>query len=287
QVPIEERKLDAGTIVWRDPETGEAFETPVTGGHLKLQWKPDWAMRWAALGVDYEMSGKDLIDSVKLGNQICTVLGGRPPEGFNYELFLDENGQKISKSKGNGLTIDEWLRYAPTESLSLYMFQKPKAAKKLYFDVIPRAVEEYYTFLSAYDRQEWPARLGNPVWHLHDGNPPSLELPVPFALLLNLASASNAHDKDVMWGFISRYAPGVTAETHPELDRLTEYAIRYFDDFVKPNKQFREPDEVEREALAAVSAKLAELPADASGEDIQNAMLDVARGIERYQDHSK
>ncbi|WP_309085935.1 lysine--tRNA ligase [Chelativorans sp.] len=287
QVPIEERKLDAGTIVWRDPESGERFETPVTGGHSKLQWKPDWAMRWAALGVDYEMSGKDLIDSVKLAAQICAALDGVPPEGFNYELFLDEKGQKISKSKGNGLTIDEWLTYAPTESLSLYMFQKPKTAKKLYFDVIPKAVDDYYAFLSAYPRQDWNSRLGNPVWHIHDGNPPELDLPVPFALLLNLVSASNAHEKGVLWGFISRYAPGVTPQTHPALDRLTGYAIRYFDDFVKPAKKFREPDAVERQALQALAEKLAALPADADGEEIQNAALDVARSIERYQDHTK
>jgi len=287
QVPIEERKLDAGTIVWRDPESGERFETLVTGGHSKLQWKPDWAMRWAALGVDYEMSGKDLIDSVKLAAQICTVLDGTPPEGFNYELFLDEKGQKISKSKGNGLTIDEWLAYAPTESLSLYMFQKPKTAKKLYFDVIPKAVDDYYSFLSAYSRQDWQNRLGNPAWHIHDGNPPPIDLPVPFALLLNLVSASNAHEKGVLWGFISRYAPGVTPQTHPELDRLTEYAIRYFDDFVKPAKKFREPDAVERQALEALRDKFAALPEGADGEEIQNLVLDVARGIERYQDHTK
>ncbi|MBY8917109.1 lysine--tRNA ligase [Nitratireductor sp. L1-7-SE] len=287
QVPLEERKVDAGSIVWRDPESGELFETPVTGGHCKLQWKPDWAMRWAALGVDYEMSGKDLIDSVKLAAQICAALGKKPPEGFNYELFLDENGQKISKSKGNGLTIDEWLAYAPTESLSLYMFQKPKAAKKLYFDVIPRAVDEYYTFLSAYDRQDWKNRLGNPVWHIHDGTPPAIELPVPFALLLNLVSASNAQNTDVLWGFISRYAPGVTPQTHPELDRLTGYALRYFEDFVKPSKAFRAPDEIEREALAGINEALGALPADADGEAIQNAILDVARGIERYQDHKR
>ncbi|MCV0351443.1 MULTISPECIES: lysine--tRNA ligase [unclassified Nitratireductor] len=287
QVALEERKLDAGSIVWRDPESGELFETPVTGGHCKLQWKPDWAMRWAALDVDYEMSGKDLIDSVKLAAQICAALGKKPPEGFNYELFLDENGQKISKSKGNGLTIDEWLAYAPTESLSLYMFQKPKAAKKLYFDVIPRAVDEYYTFLSAYDRQDWKNRLGNPVWHIHDGTPPEIELPVPFALLLNLVSASNAQNTDVLWGFISRYAPGVTPQTHPELDRLTGYALRYFEDFVKPSKAFRAPDEVEREALAGINEALGALPADADGEAIQNAILDVARGIERYQDHKR
>ncbi len=287
QVALEERKLDSGSIVWRDPESGELFETPVTGGHCKLQWKPDWAMRWAALDVDYEMSGKDLIDSVKLAAQICAALGKKPPEGFNYELFLDENGQKISKSKGNGLTIDEWLAYAPTESLSLYMFQKPKAAKKLYFDVIPRAVDEYYTFLSAYDRQDWKNRLGNPVWHIHDGTPPAIELPVPFALLLNLVSASNAQNTDVLWGFISRYAPGVTPQTHPELDRLTGYALRYFEDFVKPSKAFRAPDEVEREALSGINEALGALPADADGEAIQNAILDVARGIERYQDHKR
>lgn len=287
QVAIDERKLDAGTIVWRDADTGERFETPVTGGHAKLQWKPDWAMRWAALGVDYEMSGKDLIDSVKLAGQICRALDAPAPEGFNYELFLDEHGQKISKSKGNGLTIDEWLTYAPTESLSLYMFQRPRTAKKLYFDVIPKAVDEYYTFLSAYQKQDWKERLGNPVWHMHDGNPPIIDLPVSFALLLNLVSASNAQNRDVLWGFISRHAPGVTPATHPELDRLTEYAIRYFDDFVKPAKVYRAADAVEREALTKLSEALAALPADAAGEAIQNAALNVARKIERYQDRSK
>lgn len=287
QVAIDERKLGAGTIVWRDPDTGERFETPVTGGHAKLQWKPDWAMRWAALGVDYEMSGKDLIDSVKLAGQICRALDAPAPEGFNYELFLDEHGQKISKSKGNGLTIDEWLTYAPTESLSLYMFQRPRTAKKLYFDVIPKAVDEYYTFLSAYQRQDWKERLGNPVWHMHDGNPPAVDLPVPFSLLLNLVSASNAQNRSVLWGFISRHAPGVTPTSHPELDRLAEYAIRYFDDFVKPAKVYRAADAVEREALTKLSEALAALPADADSEAIQNAALNVARKIERYQDHSK
>ncbi len=287
QVPIEERRLDSASIVWRDPDSGERFETPVTGGHAKLQWKPDWAMRWAALGVEYEMSGKDLIDSVKLAAEICRALDARPPEGFNYELFLDEKGQKISKSKGNGLTIDEWLTYAPTDSLGLYMFQKPKTAKKLYFDVIPRAVDEYYQFLSAYPKQDWKNRLSNPVWHMHDGNPPAIDLPVPFALLLNLVSASNAQNKQVLWGFISRYSPGTTPETHPELDRLAEYAIRYFDDFVKPQKKYRAPDAVERQALSDVAAALAALPPAADGEAIQNAALNVARRIERYQDHSK
>src|SRR5918994_5423617 len=176
QVPIDEVKRDAGTIVWRDPPTGERFETPVTGGHAKLQWKPDWAMRWVALGVDYEMAGKDLIDSVKLSGDIARALGGLPPEGFNYELFLDENGQKISKSKGNGLTIDEWLAYGIPESLSLFMFTKPREAKRLYFDVIPRQVDDYLTFLEKYPAQDAKARLMNPVWHLHAGAPQAPEL---------------------------------------------------------------------------------------------------------------
>ncbi|WEX09084.1 lysine--tRNA ligase [Chelativorans sp. AA-79] len=285
-VPMKHVDAQNGTITF-DDEDGTEVTLPVTGGHVKMQWKPDFGMRWAALGIDFEMFGKDHGPNAALYDRICTILGGQPPEHFIYELFLDEQGQKISKSKGNGLTIDEWLTYAPTESLSLYMFQKPKAAKKLYFDVIPRAVDDYYAFLSAYPRQEWQNRLGNPVWHIHDGNPPDIDLPVPFALLLNLVSASNAHEKGVLWGFISRYAPGVTPQTHPELDRLTEYAIRYFDDFVKPAKTFRGPDEVERQALEALEAKLASLPEGADGEEIQSAALDVARGIERYQDHSK
>ena len=208
QVPIETCKLDAGTIVWRDPESGEAFETPVTGGHCKLQWKPDWAMRWHALGVDYEMSGKDLIDSVKLGNKICRVLGSEPPEGFNYELFLDENGQKISKSIGNGLTIDEWLRYASQESLQQFMYHKPREAKRLYFDVIPRNVDDYFQHVAGYRNQDLKQQLNNPAWHIHGGEPPEIDMPVTFALLLNLVSASNAEDRNVLWGFISRYAPG-------------------------------------------------------------------------------
>ncbi|WP_136659867.1 lysine--tRNA ligase [Nitratireductor sp. XY-223] len=287
QVPMTGRNVNAGTVTYIDPETGEAVETPVTGGRVKCQWKADWALRWYALGVDYEMAGKDLIDSVTLSSKICRALGKPAPEGFNYELFLDENGQKISKSKGNGLTIDEWLTYASEESLALYMYQKPKTAKKLYFDVIPKAVDEYFSFLSAYPRQDWKNRLGNPVWHLHDGNPPAIENPVPFAMLLNLVSASNAENSDVLWGFISRYAPGVTPQTHPKLDQLVGYAIRYFNDFVKPTKVFRPADDVERQALTALDQKLAALPADADGAVIQDAVLDVARAIERYQDPNK
>lgn len=285
-VPMKKVDAEAGTITF-DDEDGTETTLPVTGGKVKLQWKPDFGARWAALGIDFEMFGKDHGPNMGVYDRICVALGGRAPEHFVYELFLDENGQKISKSKGNGLTIDEWLTYAPTESLALYMFQKPRTAKKLYFDVIPRAVDEYYQFLSAYQRQDWKERLGNPVWHIHDGNPPVVDMPVPFGLLLNLVSASNAHDKSVLWGFISRHAAGVTPQTHLELDRLVGYAIRYFEDFVKPQKQFRAPDAVEAEALQALADKLATLPAGSDGEAIQNAALDVARAIERYQDHSK
>ncbi|MBN9243145.1 MAG: lysine--tRNA ligase [Mesorhizobium sp.] len=285
-VPMKKVDAKAGTITF-DDEDGTETTLPVTGGAVKMQWKPDFGMRWAALGVDFEMFGKDHQTNQAIYDRICVILGGRAPEHFVYELFLDENGQKISKSKGNGLTIDEWLTYAPTESLGLYMFQRPRQAKKLYFDVIPKAVDEYYSFLSAYPKQDWKNRLGNPVWHMHDGQPPAIDLPVSFALLLNLVSASNAQNSDVLWGFISRYAPGVTAATNPELDRLVGYAIRYFDDFVKPQKKYRAPDEVEQDALEKLSAALATLPANADSQAIQNAALNVARKIERYQDHSK
>lgn len=287
QVAMIARDAKKGTVTYIEPETGEEIETEVTGGKVKCQWKADWAMRWTALGIDYEMAGKDLIDSVTLSSKICRTLGGTPPEGFNYELFLDDKGQKISKSKGNGLTIDEWLTYAPTTSLGLYMYQKPKTAKRLYFDVIPKAVDEYYTYLSAYPRQTWKDRLNNPVWHMHNGNPPTVDLPVPFAMLLNLVSASNAENADVLWGFISRYAKGASPETQPELDSLVGFAIRYFNDFVKPTKKFRTPDDVERETLEKIDQKLADLPMDADAHTLQNALLDVGRFTERYQDHTK
>ncbi|MCZ2157790.1 lysine--tRNA ligase [Bartonella sp. 220] len=287
QVPMIARNVEKGTVTYIEPETGETIETEVTGGKVKCQWKVDWAMRWKALGVDYEMAGKDLIDSTNLSSKICKVLGGNPPEGFNYELFLDDKGQKISKSKGNGLTIDEWLTYAPTESLGLYMFSKPKTAKRLYFDVIPKAVDEYYAHLSAYGRQGWQERLNNPVWHIHNGFPPQVDLPVSFAMLLNLVSASNAENKEVLWGFISRYANGANAQTYPELDLLVQFALKYFELFVKPNKKFRTPDNSERTTLTQIDVKLATLPENADGNTLQNALLDVARLTERYQDHSK
>lgn len=293
QVPLEAIDAQAGTITWRDPASGDLLTTPVTGGKAKLQWKPDWAMRWYALEVDYEMAGKDLIDSVKLSGQIVRALGGAPPEGFNYELFLDGAGQKISKSKGNGLTIEDWLTYASPESLSLFMYQRPKEAKRLHFDVIPRHVDEYLAFLDAAARQQAQgdakALLGNPVWHLHNGAPPTPEVltaasgTLSFAMLLNLATVANSEDPAVLWGFLQRYAPDVSPRTHPRLDELVRYAVAYYRRFVRPAKAYRAPDDTERDVLAALSEALGRLPAQASAEEIQSALYDVARAVPRYQ----
>ncbi|MGO8867402.1 MAG: lysine--tRNA ligase [Alphaproteobacteria bacterium] len=277
QVPMVERKPEAGSVVYRDPATDALVEVPVTGGHCKLQWKVDWAMRWIALGVDYEMSGKDLIDSVKLSSRICRILGAPPPDGFTYELFLDEKGEKISKSRGNGLTIEEWLAYAPPESLSYYMFQRPRAAKRLFFDVIPKSVDEYLTLLEVYPRQSEAERLENPVWHVHHGHPPYAALPISYGLLLNLASVSNTEDKAVLWGFISRYAPGATPESQPLLDRLVGYALAYFRDFVKPAKRYRAPDAQERAAMEELLAMLERLPPGTGGEAIQTEIYEIGK----------
>jgi lysyl-tRNA synthetase class 1 len=277
QVPVLAHDAKAGTITYEDPDSKERVTTLVTGGRCKLQWKPDWAMRWYAMGIDYEMAGKDLIDSVKLSSEICRALGGTPPEGFNYELFLDETGQKISKSKGNGLTIEEWLRYASPESLSLFMYREPKAAKRLYFDVIPRHVDEYLQFLDAYGRQQPKEQLGNPVWHIHSGKPPKADNPVPFAMLLSLVTASNAENADTLWGFIGRYRPGVTRQTHPHLAAMVDYAIHYFRDFVLPEKKFREPGAAERAALNDLRDALSQLPPDADAAAIQDVVYEVGR----------
>lgn len=277
QVPILAHDAKRGMITFEEPETQERFTVPVTGGRCKLQWKPDWAMRWVALGVDYEMAGKDLIDSVKLSGEICRALDGLPPEGFNYELFLDDKGQKISKSKGNGLTIDEWLRYASPESLSLFMYREPKSAKRLYFDVIPRQVDDYQQFLDGYEKQELKHRLGNPVWHIHAGKPPKPDMPVTFTMLLTLVSSSNAENAETLWGFIGRYRPGVTPKTHPKLDAMVGYAIHYFRDFVLPTKKFRQPTDSERVALNDLRDALGQLPAEATAEQIQDVVYEIGR----------
>jgi lysyl-tRNA synthetase class 1 len=277
QAPTLERNLEKGAIVFPD-EDGTLTEVPVTGGHVKMQWRPDWATRWTALEVDYEMSGKDLIDSVRVSNQICKILGGTPPEAFHYELFMDENNQKISKSKGNGLTMEEWLRYGAPESLAYYMFQSPKSAKKLYFDVIPKATDEYLQQLDAYQRQEPAKRLDNPAWHAHRGAIPDAGSPVSFSLMLNLVSAANAHDKAILWGFLSRYIPGASPENQPTLDRLADYAMHYYEDFVAPTKAFRPPTDHERAAMEDLMARLRALPAGCQdAEAIQNEVYEAGK----------
>ena len=282
-VPMKHVDAKAGTVTFED-EDGSETTLPVTGGNVKLQWKPDFGMRWAALDVDFEMFGKDHQTNAVIYDKICEILGGVAPHHYVYELFLDEQGQKISKSKGNGVTMDQWLDYATPESLALYMFQKPREAKKLYFKMIPQKVDEYLQFLAAYPKQDAKQKLENPVYHIHSGNPPAAEIPITFVLLLNLVAASNAHDKSVLWGFIRRISPGATAEEHPLLDHLAGYAIRYYEDFVKPNKRFREADEEERAALQTLSDALAKAPADANAQDLQGIIYDVGRSVPRYQD---
>ncbi len=286
QVPTLERNLSKGTIVYEEPD-GERVEIPVTGGNVKMQWKPDWAMRWYALGVDYEMSGKDLIDSVTQASRICRALGRPAPQTLTYELFNDEHGQKISKSKGNGLSMEEWLTYASPESLSYFLYQKPKTAKRLYFDVIPKAVDEYHQQLGAYPGQDAAARLANPVFHIHGGaEVPASDMVVSFAMLLNLASVSGAEDSTTLWGFIRRYAPEATPETHPQLDSAAGYAVRYFNDFVKPAKTYRLPNEAERAAIADLRDRLAAWDGGADAEALQSLVFAVGKdhGFEPLRD---
>jgi lysyl-tRNA synthetase class 1 len=287
QVPILKIDADAGTIVFED-EDGKTVEQPVTGGRAKLQWKPDWAMRWVALGVDYEMHGKDLIPSAELGTKIARILGGEPPILYKYELFLDEKGQKISKSKGNGLTIEEWLRYAPEESLSLYMFQQPGRAKRLYFDVIPKAVDEYLAYRDKYPTLDDAQKLENPAFHIHSGKVPQEKTQIAFSMLLNLAGTANAEDKETLWRFISRYSPDATPETQPMLDRLVGYAVAYYQDFVKPTKAYRLPTPAEHAALEDLLKRLE----GAEGLDataLQDLVFEVgkAHGYETLRDWFK
>ena len=284
-VPMKEVNAQDYTITF-DDEDGKEWTLPVTGGNVKLQWKPDFGARWAALDVDFEMYGKDHSTNTPIYDRICEILGGKKPEHFTYELFLDQNGEKISKSKGNGLSIDEWLTYASTESLSYFMYQKPKTAKRMYFDVIPRAMDEYTQQLDAYHRQDVVQQVNNPVWHIHEGNPPQNDMVVSYSMLLNLASASSAHDKEQLWGFIRKYAPDATPETHPGLDAAAGYAVRYFEDFVKPTKVFRAPTDQERAALEDLAKRLKDVPDSHDAEELQTLVFSVAKdhGFEPLRD---
>ncbi|WP_439546698.1 lysine--tRNA ligase [Sandarakinorhabdus sp.] len=289
QVPIVARDTEAGTVTYIRPGTTDSVTVPVTGGACKLQWKVDWAMRWLALGVDYEMAGKDLIDSVTLSGKIVRALGGTPPAGFNYELFLDGEGAKISKSKGNGLTIEQWLDYGPPTSLALYMFQSPRKAKRLHYDVIPRAIEDYADFLGRYPEQPLEQQLGNPVHHIHEGAPPSVDLPVSFSLLLNLASVAATDDPARLWGFVQRYAPGTSPATHPQLDRLVHHAAAYARDFVVPTLHRRAPTPAEAAALNDLSSRLAAVGENAEAEAYQTVVYEAgkAAGYENLRDWFK
>ncbi|WP_375573032.1 lysine--tRNA ligase [Seohaeicola saemankumensis] len=275
-VPMKEVNAKDGTITF-DDEDGREWTLPVTGGNVKLQWKPDFGARWAALDVDFEMYGKDHSTNTPIYDRICEILGGRKPEHFTYELFLDENGEKISKSKGNGLTIDEWLTYASTESLSYFMYQKPKTAKRMHFDVIPRAVDEYHQQLRAYPDQDAAGKVNNPVWHIHGGNPPASHMVVPFSMLLNLASVSAAEDKDKLWGFIRRYAPDASPETNPDMDQAAGFTVRYYNDFVKPHKVYRAPSDLEREAFVDLRDQLKTWDGGLDAEALQGLVFAVGR----------
>ncbi len=276
QVPLLHHDVTAGTITYAEPESGEHVTVPVTGGHCKLQWKVDWAMRWVALGVDYEMAGKDLIDSVQVSSKIARVLGYRPPEGFNYELFLDAEGAKISKTKGNGLTIEEWLRYAPPESLAFYMFQQPRAAKKLYLGVVPKAMDEYFQFVAAYPRQTAKERLGNPAFHVHGGPPPAYQPPVPFALLLNLVAVSGATDRRMLGDYLKRYAADCDPEGDQRLKAMIDAAIGYHQDVIAPTLKRRPPDAREKAALQELNRWLEANPA-ANAEAIQHEVYEIGK----------
>ncbi|MFQ6549353.1 lysine--tRNA ligase [Aestuariibius sp. 2305UL40-4] len=275
-VPMKNVDAGAGTVTF-DDEDGREWTLPVTGGHVKLQWKPDFGARWAALGVDFEMYGKDHAANSPVYDGICRILGERAPEHYIYELFLDDKGEKISKSKGNGISIDEWLTYASAESLAYFMFQKPRTAKRLHFDVIPKAVDEYHQQLRAYPDQALDQQLANPVHHIHGGDVPESTLIVPFAMLLNLAAVSAAEEKERLWGFIQRYAPEASPESHPDLDAAAGFAVRYFQDFVKPERAFRAPDETERAALEDLRGRLAAWDGPVEAEALQSMVFAVGK----------
>ena len=282
QAKVVSQDAKAGKITYIDPQTDDRISVPVTGGHCKLQWKADWAMRWYALGVDYEMSGKDLIDSVTLSSKIVRALKGTPPAGFSYELFLDQNGEKISKSKGNGLSIEDWLRYGNPESLALFMYGQPKRAKRLYFDLIPKTVDELYSHKEKLSDAEPASRLENPVWHIRlnqDRAPASM--PVSFSLLLNLAAVCSAETSDSLWEYIRAYAPDTSPQTHPELDRLAAYAVQFYQDRVRPTKRYRLATSEEKVYITALRDSLAAMPADALPVDVQSAVY--AAGKAHYE----
>ncbi len=256
---------------------GKKIEKSILDGNCKLQWKVDWAMRWYALDVDFEMYGKDLIESAILSTKIIKILGKTNPSGFAYELFLDEKGEKISKSKGNGITIDEWLQYASPESLSLFMYQNPKRAKKLYREIVPKAVDEYLDFIEKGKNQNELQMLLNPVWHVHNGTIPKENTIMTFSMLLNLVEASNANSKELLWKFVKKYKSNILEKDHPIFDKLIEYAIKYFNDVIKKNKKYKKPNSDERKALEALIIMLEKCNDEMQPEDIQTEIYTVGK----------
>jgi len=275
EVPVIEVNKKDGKIIYEN--NNKKIETEIINGKCKLQWKVDWAMRWYTFDVDYEMYGKDLIESAILSTKICKTLGKKSPNGFAYELFLDEKGEKISKSKGNGITIGEWLKYASPESLSLYMYQNPKRAKKLYADVVPKAVDEYLNCIDRFDEQDLQHRLLNPVWHIHNGKPPKEKSVMSFSVLLNLVGTSNATSKEILWKFIKKYQTEIKPSDHPILDSLVSYALRYFKDIVQPNKKYRKPNEKEKKALKDLAKRLNDCKANMDPEALQTIVYSVGK----------
>ncbi len=280
EVSIKELDKKNNEVLYIDPLTNKPVNVSILGGSCKLQWKCDWAMRWAALGVDYEMAGKDLIDSVILSGKIVRKISAKPPEGFNYELFLDENGEKISKSKGNGLTIEQWLKYGPEESLSYFMYVNPKRAKRLFFDVIPKSMDEYISHFNNYKNLSEEDKLNNPIYYVHQGEKKSIneiDIPVSFSLLLNLASACHAEKAEVIWGYLSQYLTDVSPQKNQFLNKLVEYAVIYYQDRVKPYKNYRIPSKLEEKALNELKEKLKILPNQIDAESIQKEVYHIGK----------
>jgi len=275
EIPMIEMNKEKSIIVFDN--NGKKLEINILNGNSKLQWKVDWAMRWFTFDVDFEMYGKDLIESAILSSKICQTLGKKPPNGFAYELFLDEKGEKISKSKGNGITIDDWLKYASPESLSMYMYQNPKRAKKLYDGVVPKAVDDYLDLINKFKKQKDNEKLINPVWHVHNGNPPSEKIVMSFTMLLNLAGSSNADNKEILWKFINRFHEDIKPQENIILDRLTNYAINYFKDKLEPKKNYKKPDQNEKKALAALVVDLRNIKKDLKPEEIQTLVYSTGK----------
>ncbi len=275
EIPVKSIEKEKSKIIFDN--NGKDLETNILDGNCKLQWKVDWAMRWYALDIDFEMYGKDLIESAIISSKVCKALGKTPPNGFAYELFLDERGEKISKSKGNGITIDQWLRYASPESLSLYMYQNPKRAKKLYPDVVPKAVDEYLLNIEKFSNQKPREKISNPVWHVHNGFPPDEKIVMPFSMLLNIVGSSNAKTKDILWKFIKKFHKEIDPNKYKILDELTNYAINYFKDEVEPKKKFKKPNEEEKKALGNLVSQLKKVSQSTPAEEIQTVIYSIGK----------